>query len=324
MHISVLCDTLPQLEAALELAGEHPGACSEIGIEAMTFPEERYEQIVKSCHDAGCACRLALPYIFRNRAERWLDANRILIAEAGFDGYLIRSLAEFSAVREILDVQLTGGVFASSRADIHTASPASSVLPAQFPVIKADYNLYAMNTASKRVLKELGADMLTAPLELNERELHTLDISDMELIVYGHIPMMISAQCIKKSLGCCEKTEIVYIKDRTGKSIPVETVCKACYNINYNIVPLSMIGMKERILRLSPEAVRIHLTIEDGAQSSSILKAYVDTFSDTRSSENRLKAADRSTVRGGNGGSHRADTEPVPEYTRGHFSRGVE
>ena len=182
-----------------------------------------------------------------------------------------------------------------------------------------------MNTAAKRVLRELGADMLTAPLELNERELHTLDISDMEMIVYGRTPMMISAQCIKKSLGCCGKTGIVWIKDRTGKSIPVETICKDCYNINYNIVPLSMIGIKERILSLSPRAVRIHLTIEDRVQSSNILKAYADTYasSDIHSSLSGSKTAARSTARRGSCGG-RTDTEPVPEYTRGHFSRGVE
>lgn len=306
MHINVLCNAPDQLEAALELAEEYPGAFCEIGIEAMTFPEETYARTVSRCHDAGCACRLALPYIFRDKAEQWLDANRMLIADASFDGYLIRSLSEFSAVREIIDAQ-------SSRADTH------------FPVIKTDYNLYAMNIAAKRVLRELGADMLTAPLELNERELHKLDISDMEMIVYGRTPMMISAQCIKKSLGCCGKTGIVWIKDRTGKSIPVETICKDCYNINYNIVPLSMIGIKERILSLSPGAVRIHLTIEDRAQSSNILKAYADTYasSDICSGVSRSKTAARSTARRGSCGG-RTDVEPVPEYTRGHFSRGVE
>lgn len=306
MDINVLCNAPEQLEAALELAGEYPGALCEIGIEAMTFPEETYARTVSRCHDAGCACRLALSYIFRDKAEQWLAANRMLIADASFDGYLIRSLSEFSAVREIIDAQ-------SACADTH------------FPVIKTDYNLYAMNTAAKRVLRELGADMLTAPLELNERELHTLDISDMEMIVYGRTPMMISAQCIKKSLGCCGKTGIVWIKDRTGKSIPVETVCKDCYNINYNIVPLSMIGIKERILSLSPGAVRIHLTIEDRAQSSNILKAYADTYasSDICSSVSGSKIAARSTARRGSCGG-RTDAEPVPEYTRGHFSRGVE
>ena len=196
--------------------------------------------------------------------------------------------------------------------------------------IKTDYNMYAMNKAAKKMLQELGADMLTAPVELNERELHVLGISGMEILVFGRIPMMISAQCLKNAIFGCENRKNVQIKDRTGKVMPVENVCPLCYNLVYNAVPLSMIGVKDKILKLSPQAVRLSFTTEDGASCRNILKAYADAFggerhvADQGGRRSRRSAAERNEGRGGNGGSGRTVEEPVPEYTRGHFSRGVE
>lgn len=313
MHISVLCNSPEQLEAAIDAADRARGAFGEIAIEGVKFDEAAYRDIVRRCHAAGCACALAMPYIFRDKAERWLGECRQYMAEAGFDGYIIRSLSEFSAVEEIEKLR-TG--------DADMSAPDSTGCP----YIKADYNLYAMNCEGARVLRELGADILTAPVELNERELHTLNISEMELLVFGRIPMTISAQCIKKAFGDCKKPGNVQIKDRTGKIMPVENVCRVCYNINYNSVPLSMIALKDRIMRLSPMTVRISLTIEDGTLSSSILKAYAMAFApESYQKPQGMRAADPGGSREPKGiGSRDMAAEPVPEYTRGHFSRGVE
>ena len=41
-----------------------------------------------------------------------------------------------------------------------------------------------------------GYSSFTAPAELNENELRTLDLQSCELMVYGYLPVMVSVQCL--------------------------------------------------------------------------------------------------------------------------------
>ena len=46
----------------------------------------------------------------------------------------------------------------------------------------------------------------TAPVELNSWELEELGIQEMELVVYGYLPVMVSAGCVRKNtFGCTGK-----------------------------------------------------------------------------------------------------------------------
>ena len=55
------------------------------------------------------------------------------------------------------------------------------------------------------------------------------------MIIYGYYPMMISAQCLKKTCERCEKkTDIATLTDRYKEQIPTKTVCDFCYNVIYN------------------------------------------------------------------------------------------
>ena len=47
---------------------------------------------------------------------------------------------------------------------------------------------------------------LTVPQELNYQELLKLGCRDMEMVVYGHQQLMISAQCVKKTEEGCTKS----------------------------------------------------------------------------------------------------------------------
>ena len=79
-----------------------------------------------------------------------------------------------------------------------------------------------MNQRSKELLKANTGAMLTAPVELNYSELKSLDCSDMELIIYGHQQLMVSAQCVKKTQdGCTKKPEMIKLTDRQHKNFYV-------------------------------------------------------------------------------------------------------
>ena len=60
-----------------------------------------------------------------------------------------------------------------------------------------DHNLYIFNQSSRAFWVQHGVSEMTAPLELNARELGNLGLTNMELPVYGYLPVMISAQCIQ-------------------------------------------------------------------------------------------------------------------------------
>ena len=69
----------------------------------------------------------------------------------------------------------------------------------------------------------------TIPLELNYREILKTGGRGKELIVYGHMPVMVSAQCIQKTVGGCTKKEgILTIKDRMGKEFPCLLYTSMC------------------------------------------------------------------------------------------------
>ena len=158
-------------------------------IESEGFAPDSWEETVKACHKAGKQCVLALPAIFRTEAVQYFQRAEEILMRAGFDKMLVRSLEEVAWMREELSMPM---IF--------------------------DHNLYTYNHQALLKLKEQGAVRQTLPLELNSRELLQRGGAQEELIVYGYLPVMVSAQCIKKTVsGCNRKPELLYLKDRMGK-----------------------------------------------------------------------------------------------------------
>lgn len=247
---------------------------TEILIESDGYSPFEWKDVVSRCHQAGKSCVLAMPAIFRLEAGRYFDQYLDALKEAGFDGLLIRSLEE-------VDYRNQHGI--------------------NIPMI-FDHNLYIYNRLAAKSMEEQGAARLTMPVELNSRELEQVGCRGREVIVYGYLPMMVSAQCIKKTVeGCGKKPEVLYLKDRMGKELAVKNHCIFCYNTIYNASPLSLLGQESLMKRLEPAALRLQFTTESPEQIRSVTEAYA-----------------ASMIRG------QKVESPVPEFTRGHFKRGVE
>jgi putative protease len=244
-------------------------------LDAVGFDAECWAADVRRCHEAGKTCALILPQIFRMEAERYLKAHCRELREAGFDAFVLRSMEEIGFLKEQnLD---------------H--------IPQIF-----DANLYVMNRPAAGFMQEEGAGRLTLPLELNSRELENLGCENRELVVYGYLTAMVSAQCIRRTMtGCTKKPEVMYMKDRTGKNLPVKNHCRFCYNTIYNPSPLSLLGQEKLVERLSPSVLRLQFTIERPEQIRDIIRAYTDHF---------LYGQDTPA--------------PYRDFTRGHMKRGVE
>lgn len=245
-----------------------------IYLDSAGFEPRTWKAASDACHAAGKACMLAMPHIFRSEAETFFTSNHRVFEEAGFDGVLIRSLEEIGYLR------LRGPKL----------------------VWVLDYGVYGMNQAAADFLLELGARELTWPVELNRRELSGLSRPG-ELIIYGRIPMMVTAQCLHSQLragGCDRKPETLMLKDRMGKEFPVKNHCTFCYNTIYNTAPISLLGLEDQIEALAPSAVRLQFTVETPEATKLILDRYMD------------------------GLLQRKTGKPLNDFTRGHFKRGVE
>ena len=275
MYLTVSAETGDQLSAALAVP-----EVRRICLDASSFQPERWAEFVQLIHQAGKECYLTLPHIFRTHAIGFFRTYRSCLELAGFDGLLIRAFEEIQWMRE---EQIS--------------------LSASF-----DASVYAWNHGAVHTLKEEQAAFITAPWELNSRELEPVfeacrrEGLPAELIVYGRAPMMVSAQCITKTVkGCSKCPSLLWMKDRTGARLPVQNHCAFCYNTILNPLPVSLHGCVDSVKRLAPEGLRLCFTIETGEETKAVLNAFAAEF-----------------IRGENA------EPPFTEFTRGHFRRGVE
>ncbi len=280
-------DEEPELCVLVNGAGQFEAVYSRLKKWKETGPQRRFaiylaseefdasgwKKLAEKCHEARISCYLMLPRIFRERAERYFLKNMDTLRAADFDALGVASMEEPGFLREQA---------------LH--------LPLYF-----DHNLYAMNRLAAETLLAYGASRLTFPVELNERELSECGFSG-ELIVYGRLPMMVSVQCVQKTLaGCKGEPGLLALKDRKGKYFPVRNQCRFCYNTIYNESPLSLLGLSKHVKELAPKAVRLNFTLEAGEEAAGVLEAFYQEFFES----GVLKA-------------------PSGAFTRGHFKRGVQ
>lgn len=266
--LAACVETMEQLEAVLEYSVDI------IYLDSMMIEAEKYKEIVFQIHQAGKICLLALPQMFRLEAKTYWIKNKIWIQEAGFDGFLVRTLEELGMLKQ---EGITGQIV-------------------------MDHMLYSYNRQADQWLYQMGSKRNTVPVELNGREWKERGCQGEEIIVYGHLPMMISAQCIRRTAKECDrKMGILYLKDRMGNMLPVKNHCPYCMNTIYNSHPLSLLDVADEVKRLYPAVCRLNFTIESRKETESVLRLFEDVY-----------------------GKGKNVKENIPGFTRGHYKRGVE
>ena len=258
--------TAEQMEVILE-----EEAIGRIYADCTMFPriweKDSYVEWITKVHAAGKEIYLVMPYIFRERTRKQYEAAYNRIFGAGWDGILIANYESFAFLKEH---GYTGRIM-------------------------TDYNLYEFNQESRKFWKEKGVFEFTAPVELKERELQDLRVKDGEVIVYGYLPMMISAGCIQKTTrGCLKKSGQTTITDRYRNPFVVKNECDYCYNILYNYVPLYLGDRMEEVYQIGPGRIRLMFTTERQQEVRQILSAYFE-----------------------------GKELPEGTYTRGHWKRGI-
>lgn len=274
MSMSVSLRTREQYQAVLET-----DAIKRIYLDSGFF-KNRTEflnhtaELIAECHGNKKECFYTMPWIFREKAKKYYSGAESIAVLKQFDGIMIKSLEEYEFLKE--------------------AGYEGELI--------SDYNLYSWNQESIELYASMGLSGDTVPLELNDKEIRMRGCHNSEMVVYGYLPVMVSAQCqVKNHLGCQQKEQILFLKDRKKKKFPVTNQCSFCYNIIYNSTPLELLQNSSEILAMEPGSIRLQFTMEKKAEVREILDAYTETF------------------------LHRNHIVRNPkEFTRGHFKRGVE
>lgn len=268
IHVAVL--TKQQLLTALQMRIERIYVdyhlLMEEGVAAMTA-------LLRSKQTDGQEFYVTAPYV--SRAEECLIKIRQAVESEAFQGVLVRNLESFGYFTKYLmpnQLVLDAGIYVWNRESIHFFNKRASGFC--LPV-------------------ECNAGEWKGLLAATNGEL------EPSALVYGRLPMMITAGCILKTEEKCSKTSgIIMLKDRYEKLFPVYHDCISCYNVIYNSVPLSLHRMFHD--RMQPICCRMDFTVENGEETAEI----IDYFRQLASGEY---------------------TEPVyRQYTTGHYKRGVD
>lgn len=229
------------------------------------------------------AIYLALPYVVREKDLHYF--RRLLSMLDGtipVKGFLVRNLESVSWVR---------------------------FLPEKYDIV-TDTGIYCYNSEAMDFLHRYSGECYL-PYELNGKECRRVieqcrrrfyakgEEEKISMVVYGTIPMMISANCVKKTTDSCPKepgTQRMFLIDRYQEVFPVFCNCRHCYNVIYNSLPYSLHQQKAEFDKFGLFALRLDFIWETRKQAEAVLAYYT-----------------------GN-----SDTFPEGRYTAGHYKRGVE
>lgn len=270
-NITVLVSDMKQFETVISI---YRG--NRIYLEYAQFSLEEIASAVKMGNEKNVEVFIALPYILRANAKAMLEKEIDTLREIESSGYLFRNLESFFYLKN-KGINIKKVIF--------------------------DSNIYAFNNETIKYYKSIGADIITASYETNGNEFKLLDRSFMEINVYGYFPVMLTAGCVRKTMNKCLKNLLsadeacklkskdTTIVDRKSSGFTVRTVCRYCYNIIYNSVPIGLFQNIDELEALGFCGYRISFTTESPEEIENILLNYKNLKSN---------------------------------YTKGHFKRGVE
>lgn len=265
---SVLVSTMEQFKTVVEC--EYP--VNRIYVELSLYREDS-SVCRKLMRGRKTEYYLALPHVLHRQYVNDLRQEAAGYLADGFKGFLARNLEEYALLRRLSMEKKTW----------------------------LDYSVYTMNREAQDFFRGKGAAGMTAPVELNQKELDELDNHDVEMIIYGYQVLMVSAQCTRKNTAFCDrKKAVLTLKDRKNAQFTVQCHCDFCYNLLYNSLPLGLLKERDETAQLGFCGARLQFTLEDAKETRSVLKMFAKAYGDKRVvQQGRI-------------------------FTHGHFKRGVE
>jgi putative protease len=238
---------------------------------------ENLNKDILACKNKGKNVFYILPAVFRARTRDYYQVIQKELYQLPLDGFVVKSYDELAFVKD------------------------------SYPCKKEiclDHNMYTYSDYAKDSFTLDGIMRDTVPLELNRKEVAHRNNQNSEMILYGYLPLMVSAGCVHKNTsGCDKKSQILHLQDRYDVTFPVKNDCSECYNIIYNTKPLFLLQHEKELEKLNLSAHRIHFTFETQNEAEHILMAY------------QTACIQKKIVR---------PEDFVQDYTNGHYKRGVE
>ncbi|OOB77844.1 MAG: hypothetical protein BEN18_01295 [Epulopiscium sp. Nuni2H_MBin001] len=123
-------------------------------------------------------------------------------------------------------------------------------------ICEVDYNLNVTNMEHAQFYLDSGVSQLTLSLETKEN-------LPFQKIIYGHMPVMTTAQCLLGHYKQCGNKGKYHLTDRVGAKWPIITDCKSCTMqiLNGNSAEEKLSGM-----------VRLNFSIETERETQIVLK----------------------------------------------------
>lgn len=233
---------------------------SKVYIKTELLSDDLLEKALDKCHGNCKKAYLMLPHIFRKNVwdteEKKLKSGKSIINKS-WDGYVIRNLEEY--------------IFLTQKAGIKEKD------------IVTDAGIYIMNTESYSLWRDRGIQSFTIPYELTSYEMRCLtEKPGAEMIIYTHIPMMVSAQCVSYNTDTCAMisgkgmNRQIMIKDMKGREFIDVNYCKYCYNTIYQKEPMSLMEYEDELYDKGIRNFRYDFTVEDKDKVNNILMGQCD------------------------------------------------
>lgn len=273
-EVRVLIEDAEQLPAVLKA-----DFVDTVYLDCMLYTREnlirKLSEDIDRVHASGKKAFYVFPFIFRQQTSLFYEKIMPELKKLPLDGIMVRSLDEIAFIKEWGNENWQ---------------------------MVSDSNLYTYSNEAAEYFYRLGMIQDTIPVELNRKEILKRENSRSEMIIYGRLPLMITAQCIhKNTLGCMHQPKVLNLKDRYSVYFPVKNFCSECYNVIYNSLPVCLFKEDVTVKKIAPAAVRLSFTTETEEETEQILTIYGDIYK--------------------NGGI--LGQLPM-ECTNGHFKRGVE
>lgn len=273
-EVRVLIEDAEQLPAVLKA-----DFVDTVYLDCMLYTRENLIRMLSEdidrVHASGKKAFYVFPFIFRQQTSLFYEKIMPELKKLPLNGIMVRSLDEIAFIKEWGNENWQ---------------------------MVSDSNLYTYSNEAAEYFYRLGMIQDTIPVELNRKEILRRENSRSEMIIYGRLPLMITAQCIhKNTLGCMHQLKVLNLKDRYSVYFPVKNFCSECYNVIYNSLPVCLFKEDVTVKKIAPAAVRLSFTTETEEETEQILTIYGDIYK--------------------NGGI--LGQMPM-ECTNGHFKRGVE
>ena len=184
-EVRVLIEDAEQLPAVLKA-----DFVDTVYLDCMLYTREnllrKLSEDIDRVHASGKKAFYVFPFIFRQQTSLFYEKIMPELKKLPLDGIMVRSLDEIAFIKEWGNENWQ---------------------------MVSDSNLYTYSNEAAEYFYRLGMIQDTIPVELNRKEILRRENSRSEMIIYGRLPLMITAQCIhKNTLGCMASAQGAELK----------------------------------------------------------------------------------------------------------------